>query len=78
VKQTTAMSGLTFHLTPASAAYWREWTADLGAIVCGRTLFDVVDNRWPDDRIERGTIRITATRNRANGRIVAPGTAQMV
>jgi hypothetical protein len=48
VEQTTAMFGLTFHLTPASAAYWREWTdADLGAIVCGRTLFDVVDNRWP-------------------------------
>ena len=47
MEQTTAMFGLTFHLTPASAAYWREWTADLGAIVCGRTLFDVVDNRWP-------------------------------
>ena len=43
VEQTTAMSGLTFRLTPASAAYWREWTADLGAIVCGRTLFNVVD-----------------------------------
>ena len=47
MEQTTAMFGLTFHLTPASAAYWREWTADLGAIACGRTLFDVVDNRWP-------------------------------
>ena len=43
MEQTTAVSGLTFRLTPASAAYWREWTADLGAIVCGRTLFDVVD-----------------------------------
>ena len=43
VEQTTAVSGLTFRLTPASAAYWREWTADLGAIVCGRTLFDFVD-----------------------------------
>ena len=56
MEQTTAMSGLTFRLTPASAAYWREWTADLGAIVTGRTVFDVVDNRRPHDRIERGTI----------------------
>jgi len=43
VEVTTATPGLTLHLTPASAAYWREWTADLGAIVCGRTLFDFVD-----------------------------------
>jgi dihydrofolate reductase len=39
----TATSGITFHLTPASATYWREWTSGLGAIVCGRTLFDFVD-----------------------------------
>jgi len=43
VELTTGTSDLTFHLTPASAAYWREWTADLGVIVCGRTLFDFVD-----------------------------------
>jgi len=43
VEVATATAGLTFHLTPASAAYWRTSTADLGAIVCGRTLFDVVD-----------------------------------
>src|SRR3954449_2831246 len=39
----TATPDLTFHLTHASAAYWREWTSGLGAIVCGRTLFDVTD-----------------------------------
>jgi dihydrofolate reductase len=39
----TASPGITFHLTPASAAYWRESTGDLGAIVCGRTLFDFTD-----------------------------------
>ena len=39
----TANPDLTFHLTPASAAYWQEWTASLGVIVCGRTLFDFVD-----------------------------------
>jgi dihydrofolate reductase len=43
VEVATATPGLTFHLTPASAAYWQEWTAGLGAIVCGRTLFDFVD-----------------------------------
>lgn len=43
VEVPTATAGLTFHLTPTSAAYWQEWTAGLGAIVCGRTLFDVVD-----------------------------------
>ncbi len=43
VEVTTASPGLTFHLTPTSADYWREWTAGLGAIVCGRTLFDVTD-----------------------------------
>jgi dihydrofolate reductase len=39
----TASPGITFRLTPTSAAYWREWTAGLGALVCGRTLFDVTD-----------------------------------
>ena len=43
VEVTTATPGLSFHLTPASAAYWQKWTVDLGAIVCGRTLFDFVD-----------------------------------
>jgi dihydrofolate reductase len=43
VEVATASPGITFRLTPASAAYWREWTAGLGAIVCGRTLFDVTD-----------------------------------
>lgn len=39
----TTSPGITFHLTPASAAYWRRWTAGLGVIVCGRRLFDVTD-----------------------------------
>jgi dihydrofolate reductase len=43
VEITTVTPGITFYLTPTSAAYWREWTADLGAIVCGRTLFDFTD-----------------------------------
>lgn len=32
---------LTFHLSPPSADYWRKWVDQLGALVCGRTLFDV-------------------------------------
>ena len=43
VEVPTASEGITFHLTPASAGYWREWTSGLGAIVCGRTLFDFTD-----------------------------------
>jgi dihydrofolate reductase len=30
-------------LTSQSATHWRSWASSLGAIVCGRTLFDVTD-----------------------------------
>jgi hypothetical protein len=39
----TATPVITFHLTPRSAEYWRRWTSQLGALVCGRTLFDFTD-----------------------------------
>jgi dihydrofolate reductase len=39
----TASPGITLHLGPASAEYWRRWTSGLGALVCGRTLFDFTD-----------------------------------
>ncbi|HST85877.1 MAG TPA: dihydrofolate reductase family protein [Kineosporiaceae bacterium] len=39
----TATEGMTFHLSPQSAEYWKRWVTDLGALVCGRTLFDVTD-----------------------------------
>jgi dihydrofolate reductase len=39
----TAMPGLTFHLSPPTARYVRSWTASLGALVVGRTLFDFTD-----------------------------------
>jgi hypothetical protein len=29
------------HLSPASAEWWNSWVAGLGALVCGRTLFDL-------------------------------------
>jgi dihydrofolate reductase len=39
----TATPDLTFHLSAASAEHWRRWVDGLGALVCGRTLFDVTD-----------------------------------
>lgn len=39
----TVTEGITFHLSPVSAEYWRRWVSGLGALVCGRTLFDVTD-----------------------------------
>jgi len=39
----TANSEMTFHMTPQSAEYWRGWMGSVGAIVVGRTLFDVTD-----------------------------------
>lgn len=32
-----------FHLTRPSADYWNSWVSSLGALVVGRTLFDVTD-----------------------------------
>ena len=32
-----------FHVTQASAEYWRSWVGSLGALVVGRELFDVTD-----------------------------------
>lgn len=39
----TVTPDITFHLTPTSADHWRRWTSGLGALVCGRTLFDFTD-----------------------------------
>jgi dihydrofolate reductase len=37
----TVNDDITFHLSPTSAQYWKQWLDGLGALVCGRTLFDV-------------------------------------
>ena len=39
----TGSGDMVFRLGQASAEYWREWTSGVGALVCGRTLFDVTD-----------------------------------
>lgn len=43
VEFSTATQDITFHLSPQSAQYWEQWVSGLGALVCGRTLFDVTD-----------------------------------
>jgi dihydrofolate reductase len=39
----TATEQITFHLSPQSAEHWGQWVAGLGALLCGRTLFDFTD-----------------------------------
>jgi len=36
----TVNRDITLHLSPPSAEYWKQWVDGLGALVCGRTLFD--------------------------------------
>ena len=36
----TASDDITFHMGVRSAEHWRQWLDGLGALVCGRTLFD--------------------------------------
>lgn len=36
----TVNDDITFHMSPPSAEYWKQWLDGLGALVCGRTLFD--------------------------------------
>jgi dihydrofolate reductase len=36
----TVDDNITLHLSPPSAEYWKQWTDGLGALVCGRALFD--------------------------------------
>ncbi|HEY6742809.1 MAG TPA: dihydrofolate reductase family protein [Lapillicoccus sp.] len=43
VEITTATPELTFHVTPQSAEYWHQAIEASGALVVGRTLFDVTD-----------------------------------
>ena len=40
VEVPSASGDITFHLSPPSAEYWGQWVDGLGALVCGRTLFD--------------------------------------
>ena len=39
----TPARDFTVRLSPQSADHWRRWVSSLGALVCGRTLFDVTE-----------------------------------
>lgn len=39
----TPSEDITFHQTPRSAKYWSQWFSQIGALICGRTLFDYTD-----------------------------------
>ena len=39
----TPAGDFTVHLTPASAEHWQGWVSSLGALVCGRELFEVAE-----------------------------------
>src|SRR5215213_4807699 len=43
VEMPTASADITVHVSPSSAAYWRQWLHGLGVLVCGRTLFDFTE-----------------------------------
>ena len=43
VEIATPAADFNVHLTPENSEYWRSWVSSLGALVCGRTLFDVAD-----------------------------------
>lgn len=40
VEVPTVDDNITLHVSPPSAEYLKQWLAGLGALVCGRTLFD--------------------------------------
>jgi dihydrofolate reductase len=39
----TPAGDFTVHLNPTSAEHWQRWVSSLGALVCGRTLFEVAE-----------------------------------
>ncbi len=43
VAMPTPAGDFTIHLSPPSAEYLQQWVSSLGALVCGRTLFDVAE-----------------------------------
>jgi dihydrofolate reductase len=43
VEVPTVTDGLTLHMSRESADYWEQWIPHLGALVCGRTLFNFTD-----------------------------------
>src|SRR5689334_10202962 len=61
VEVTTATPDLTFHLTPQSADHWHRAIESAGAIVVGRTLFDVTDGWGGRHPIDLPVVVVTHT-----------------
>lgn len=43
VEIATPAGDFAVHLSPSSAQHWQQWVSSVGALVCGRTLFDYTD-----------------------------------
>jgi dihydrofolate reductase len=61
VEVPTASEGITLHLSRASADYWNQWVSSLGALVCGRTLFDFTDGWGGRHTIDVPVVVVTHT-----------------
>lgn len=59
VEVTTATPGLTLHLTPQSAEHWQQSIDRCGALVVGRTLFDVTDGWGGRHPIDQPVVVVT-------------------
>ena len=51
----TINSDITFHLNQTSFDYMQGWVSSLGALVCGRTLFDFTDG-WAKAFVTGGSV----------------------
>jgi dihydrofolate reductase len=57
----TVNDDITLHLTARSAEYLKEWVEGLGALVCGRTLFDFTGGwHFVTDGVEAAVARAQA------------------
>lgn len=43
VEVRTVDDRITLHMSPSSAEHWHRWVGALGALMCGRNVFDVTD-----------------------------------
>jgi dihydrofolate reductase len=61
VEVPTASEGITLHLSRPSADYWDRWVTSLGALICGRTLFDFTDGWGGRHTIDVPVVVVTHT-----------------
>ena len=66
----TASPDITMHISRKSVEHWRTWISSIGALVCGRTLFDFT-NGW-DGRHTLDVPVIVVTHQRSDGLDAGP------